>query len=131
LENGFPKHFRLRKAASYKRVYDSGSKKAGPLLQLLYYPNGLGQARFGISVGRRFGKAVERNRVKRWIREALRKNKISIHAGLDIVVHPKVRVLTGDSRTIDRELQSLLTSLNRKGEVAILNESNSDQPKTL
>jgi len=77
------------------------------------------------------GKAVERNRVKRWIREALRKNKRSVRSGLDIIVHPKVKVLSGDSRTIERELQSLLASLNRKGEVAILNESNTGQPKTL
>jgi len=77
------------------------------------------------------GKAVERNRVKRWIREALRKNKRSVRSGLDIIVHPKAKVLSGDSRTIERELQSLLASLNRKGEVAILNESNTGQPKTL
>jgi ribonuclease P protein component len=77
------------------------------------------------------GKAAERNKVKRWIREALRRNKGSVRSGLDIVVHPKVRVLTGDSRTIERELQSLLASLNRKGEVAILKYSNTDQPKTL
>jgi len=131
LENKFPRCFRLRKAESYKRVYDSGSKEVGQFLQVLYYPNGSAQARLGISVGSRLGKAVERNKVKRWIREALRKNKGSVRPGLDIVVHSRAKVLTGDSRTIERELQSLLASLNRKGEVAILNENNTDQPKTV
>jgi ribonuclease P protein component len=131
LENRFPQCFRLRKAENYKRVYDSGNKKVGQFLQVLYHPNGSPQARVGISVASRLGKAVERNKVKRWIREALRKNKGFIRPGLDIVVHPKVKVLTGDSRTIERELQSLLASLNRKGEVAILNENNTDQPKTV
>jgi ribonuclease P protein component len=77
------------------------------------------------------GTAVKRNKVKRRIREAIRKNKGSVTWGLDIVVHPKVRVLTGDSRTIEGELEKLLASLNHKDDVAILNESNTNRPKTL
>ena len=77
------------------------------------------------------GSAVVRNRVKRWIREALRRNKGVVQFGLDIVVHPRRKVLTGNLRAIERELQSLLASLNHKGEVAILKESNTGQPETL
>jgi ribonuclease P protein component len=48
--------------------------------------NGLGGSRLGISVGRRFGKAVMRNRLKRLVREAFRAAPEVRAAGLDIVV---------------------------------------------
>ena len=49
-------------------------------------PNGLGHSRLGISVGRRFGKAVRRNRFKRLVREAFRTSEEIRAAGLDLVV---------------------------------------------
>ena len=48
--------------------------------------NGLGHSRLGISVGRKFGKAVERNRLKRLVREAFRTSDDVRGAGLDLVV---------------------------------------------
>ncbi len=51
--------------------------------------NDLGRSRLGISVGRRFGKAVRRNRLKRLVREAFRTSEEVRAAGLDIVVVAK------------------------------------------
>jgi ribonuclease P protein component len=48
--------------------------------------NGLGHSRLGISVGRKFGKAVQRNRLKRLAREAFRTSDDVRGAGLDLVV---------------------------------------------
>ncbi len=48
--------------------------------------NGLGRSRLGISVGRKFGPAVVRNRFKRMVREAFRLCGAVRAAGLDIVV---------------------------------------------
>ena len=104
---------------------------AGRFLQIVYRPNGSQQPRFGVSVGSRLGSAVKRNRIKRWIREAIRKNKRSIKFGVDLVVHPKPNVLTGEQRIIERELQYLLTSVNRKSDVAILHQSHTDRPEAL
>lgn len=58
--------------------------------------NGLGRSRLGISVGRRFGKAVRRNRLKRLVREAFRTSEEVRAAGLDIVVVAK------DAGVLDR-----------------------------
>ena len=49
-------------------------------------PNGLGRSRLGVSVGRKFGRAVVRNRFKRMVREAFRTSREVRAAGLDIVV---------------------------------------------
>jgi len=49
-------------------------------------PNGLGRSRLGVSVGRKFGCAVVRNRFKRMVREAFRTSREVRAAGLDIVV---------------------------------------------
>ncbi len=59
-------------------------------------PNGLGHSRLGISVGRRFGNAVLRNRLKRLAREAFRTSEEVRGAGLDIVV------VAQDARVFDR-----------------------------
>ena len=112
-------------------MYDAGSKKVGRFLQIFFRPNRLKQPRFGISVSARLGSAVRRNQVKRRVREAIRKNKTLIGSGLDIVVHPKPGVFTGDQRTIEKELQDLLASISHKGDVASFNESSIDRSETV
>ncbi len=57
--------------------------------------NGLGRSRLGVSVGRKFGRAVLRNRLKRLAREAFRTSEKIRGAGLDIVV------VAQDARVLD------------------------------
>ncbi len=66
--------------------------------------NGLGRSRLGISVGRRFGKAVMRNRLKRLVREAFRATPEVREAGLDIVVVAKDARVLDDRAGIARTL---------------------------
>jgi len=112
-------------------VYDAGCKKVDRFLQVFCRPNRLKQPRFGISVSARLGNAVRRNQVKRWVREAIRKNKTLIGSGLDVVIHPKSGVVTGDQRAIEKELQDLLASINHKGDVAIFDQSSIDRTETV
>ncbi len=63
---------RLTKPGQYALVYRQGRSWTSGPLALRAMPNGLPTARCGISVSRRIGNAVTRNRVKRWLREIVR-----------------------------------------------------------
>ncbi len=52
-------------------------------------PNDSGFARLGISVGKAYGRAVQRNRIKRLIREAFRHVRHELPAGIDLIIVPR------------------------------------------
>jgi ribonuclease P protein component len=121
---------RLLKKGDYERVYANGKKKAGRLLRICYLPNEHKQSRFGISVGKKFGNAVKRNRLKRWIRESVRRNKESIDRSLDIIIYsyPRMENVIYNSKAVEAELQKLLRSIRTRTEIGIHKESNPYQP---
>ncbi len=77
---------RLTKALEYSAVYGAKIRKsAGPIV-VFAKPNGLEHSRLGLAVGRRAGGAVQRNRLKRLIREAFRLDQHALPLGFDFVV---------------------------------------------
>jgi ribonuclease P protein component len=77
---------RLRSAADFSRVRERAPRAwTHPLLVLYAAPNDLSHARVGITVSRRVGKAVVRNRVRRRIREAARMRLPELATGFDLV----------------------------------------------
>lgn len=80
---------RLRRDEEFRRVYRDGARRVGTLVVLHALPNGLGTARLGIAVGRRFGPAVVRNRLRRRLREAVRWHRARIDASADLVLVPR------------------------------------------
>jgi len=77
---------RLRSAGDFRRVRQTGRSWAHPLLVLLVCPNQLAHSRFGIIAGKAVGNAVERNRAKRLLREALRNRHRQLCSGWDVVL---------------------------------------------
>jgi ribonuclease P protein component len=87
---------RLSRSAEFERVYRQGRSSANRHLVLYTFPNpSTERPRLGLSVSRKVGGAVERNRVKRLLREAFAGAEESLNAGLDLVVvaRPEVREL--------------------------------------
>ena len=97
--------FRLTRSTDFKRVRSSGRSYAHPLVVLVAIPsaalrtspaaeNEPGEAlpsRVGVTAGRSVGGAVQRNRAKRLLREAMRTLLASIHPGWDLILiarHP-------------------------------------------
>jgi len=86
----FPKTYRVRRDAEFQRAFARRCAVSDARLVVFGHPNGLPHARLGISVPRRIGKAVARNRWKRLIREAFRLTRPRLPAGVDLIVVPRV-----------------------------------------
>ncbi len=85
----FRPHEHLRRPQDFRRVFD-GRRSAGDKNVILYAcENGLSYTRLGLSVSRKFGSAVQRNRLKRLCREAFRLSRAELPAGLDLVLVPR------------------------------------------
>lgn len=82
----FPRAVKIRSRSDYLRIQNTGRQERGRYLILLTAHNDLSVSRFGITVSRRNGNAVRRNRIKRKIREVQRLNQGRFGQGHDIVV---------------------------------------------
>ncbi len=85
----FPKQSRLLKRWEFLRIQRRGLKIHTRSLLILVGPNRLGRKRLGIAVSRKYGKSVQRNRIKRVVREVFRRNRGLFPDFSDIVVVPK------------------------------------------
>lgn len=81
--------FRIRRQADFDRIFRFWCAAGDDRLVVFACPNDLPYPRLGLSVSRRFGNAVARNRWKRIIREAFRLSRSDLPTGLDLVVVPK------------------------------------------
>ncbi|MHC4545240.1 MAG: ribonuclease P protein component [Planctomycetota bacterium] len=82
----FPKSKRLVRGRQFKDVLDRGLRISDRVLTLYMAQNDCGHPRLGVSVGKSWGNAVMRNRLKRLLREAFRQSQDQIPAGFDYVL---------------------------------------------
>ncbi len=86
----FPKKVRLLRQFEFDRVYQGNVYAADETLVVLAVSNHQDLTRLGLSVSRKVGNAVVRNKWKRMIREAFRRQQTKLPRGLDVVVRPRM-----------------------------------------
>jgi ribonuclease P protein component len=79
----------LRRPVDFRRVYDRRRSASDAWLIVYACENGLPYLRLGLSVSRKVGGAVERNRIRRLYREAFRLTRADMPTGLDLVLIPR------------------------------------------
>ena len=83
----FPRGARLTARKQFRDAYSRGRRAVTTTLAVFALPGAVATSRLGITVTRKFGTAVERNRVKRRLREAFRKHRAELLPPLDLVVN--------------------------------------------
>jgi len=107
---------RLRKHADYQRVYREGRKQFSTSMSYFYALRGADSSapagpRVGLTVGKVLGKAVDRNRIKRRLRDIVRRRVATVTADVDIVLHPRRSVLTVEFAKLESEVARVFASV--------------------
>lgn len=100
---GFPKRLRLRKRREYLAVQRGGQRVTTPHF-IVYGRPTRRPTRVGVTVSRKVGKAVTRNRVKRWVREAFRQNREQVPETMDLVLVARQGRVPPDFASVVSEL---------------------------
>jgi ribonuclease P protein component len=114
---------RLRKHSDYQKAYAAARKRQSASMSWFLAPQAIeegaqaqAQPRVGLTAGKVVGKAHERNRIKRRMREALRRHVELIPAGFDLILHPRRTVLTMEFAKLEAEVVRILEQATAEAE---------------
>jgi ribonuclease P protein component len=111
---------RLQKHADYQRAYAGGRKRQSASMSWFLCPQTPAYdgarlpagPRVGLTAGKVLGKAHERNRIKRRMREVLRRHVELFPAGFDLILHPRRTVMTLEFTKLEAEIVRILQQAN-------------------
>jgi ribonuclease P protein component len=117
----FPRSVRLLRHTDFERVYKQGRRHFSASMTVFYLQRepevtktsttGL---RIGFTVGRALGGAVQRNRMKRRLREAVRLTRPAEAPGADVVINPKKTLLVADFAAVVNEVRQAFVVIEKK-----------------
>lgn len=96
---------RVRKRADFLRIQSSGRKLASANFLTFVLRSPLPHPRLGVTVSKKVGNAVTRNRVKRLLRESFRLQKGAFPGGLDVVFVARSQSATASFEQVQREVR--------------------------
>ena len=100
--------FRLTRSDDFKRVRRNGKSYAHPLVVLKTQASEQPRLRVGVAAGKALGNAVQRNRAKRLLREAIRPLLPALSKGCEVVLIARPAMLTASLEDTRLALQTLL-----------------------
>ena len=104
----------LTASQEFDRVYRNGSVYRGRLLSIYVLPNALDSPRLGLSVSRRVGNAVKRNKVRRRLKEIFRALVTSLPDGADFVIVARSPAAEASFEELKDEFLRFVLRLNEK-----------------
>ncbi|MDR3211806.1 MAG: ribonuclease P protein component [Planctomycetota bacterium] len=107
---------RVKKAADIDRLFTNGVRATFGRVTVLALPNCLGHPRLAVIAGKRLGKAVQRNRMRRRLRAAWRSGRVKIPAlsGYDLAILARPGVLEATWTDIVRDVTMAVTKVMAK-----------------
>lgn len=115
-----PRSGRIQKRADFLLAYESGAKTHGRFVVVFVRGNDREESRLGVTVTKKLGKAVARNRVKRWVREAYRRCRLHPPVAgkrIDIVVNVKPSAADAPFREFSADLARTIERAASRSEV--------------
>lgn len=109
----FQKCERLTKKGEYKNVFENGHSHRNMDINFYILSTNLQSSRIGIIARKSIGNSVKRNRTKRLIREAFRKNKNILTRSFDIIVIPKSNQKEFTLKSIESSLIKLFNRIKK------------------
>jgi len=110
----FPRRVRLLRHSDFERVYKLGRRHFAAHMTVFYLQRTEGDgARIGFTVGRVLGGAVDRNRIKRRLREAVRLSGPQSLPPFDVVVNPKKSALRAEFSELSSEISRAFEVMRR------------------
>jgi ribonuclease P protein component len=113
----FPRESRLLRHADFDRVYREGKRHFSTHMTVFYLPRTEPPAsgfRIGLTVSRALGGAVDRNRLRRRMREAVRFTRPTSAPAIDVVINPKRSVLRAEFEIVLAEVARAFETVLRK-----------------
>lgn len=115
----FPKSARLLKHADFERVYQQGRRHFSPSMTVFFLEREIGGGpRVGLTVGKVLGGAVTRNRIKRRMREAIRRHLMPLTANVDVVINPKKSASVLETMKLAAEIERAFAAVQQGKGVA-------------
>ena len=111
-----PKEARLRRRSEFLEVRKRGRSKATALLVVAVAESQRPHRRLGVTVSSRIGNAVQRNLVKRWLREIFRKHRNALPAGVDVVLIARKGSAQADYHRLEAAFLSCARRLRAEAE---------------
>ena len=107
-KQSFGKEEKILKKKEFSDAYNRGQRVSSENFIVFLNPNRQGKLRLGITVSKKVGKAVQRNRIKRLLREFFRLNKERLPQAQDVVIVARKDTSSRKFEEVSRELKGLL-----------------------
>lgn len=101
----------LKKNHEFKRLYSKGKSAASLCVVVYCRRNGMAENRLGVTVSKKLGGAVSRNRVRRRLKEIYRTNEDKLSPGHDIIIVARMRSRFAGYREIESSVLTLFRKL--------------------